>query len=100
MEYLDTTKQGNMYFLLRDKRIGIVYPKTGMVRITPKDRYLNRQNLYQYKMGIVLRRINRREQVVQYYGLRTYKQTIHVPCKTLGEALDLLRDYETKNCKS
>ena len=100
MKVTEVSSCGNIYHKLKDGRIGIVYPKTGTVRVSIKG--LTRQDLRTpynrdngWGGGSTLWRINKREKITTE-NYEYYKVT---PCESVGDCFKLLLDFERKNCE-
>lgn len=89
MKYLRTTKRGAIHYEMSDGRYGAAYP-SGYARVSVKDSTGLYPELYQ---------INKK---VKYSDLPVASMNqvwLRIKERSLNSAIDLLKNYDAKNCK-
>ena len=99
-----------MYYRLKDNRIGVIYPKTGYIRVSPswindpdwKGWYKKRHGSLYYRekvmstKNLTLHQINPVKKVTSPNGNYTYARILF---EDIWQMQKYLREYEQKNCK-
>jgi len=99
-----------MYYRLKDNRIGVIYPKTGYIRISPswindpdwQEWYKKRHGSLYYRDKVMstknlkLYQINPKKKVTSPNGNYTYARILF---EDIWEMEKYLREYEQRNCK-
>lgn len=102
MKHYKTTPKGNLYYRLKTDQVGIIYPKTGMVRVSLP--WVAKAAGFQPVPGR-LHYINKRKQEKHSLGLRTIQGNVveayttgSVPIRysSVDEMKKVLMDYENK----
>ena len=90
MQLTKISKSGTMHFKLSDNREGLVYPKSGYVRVSCKSNSTFRRR------GIKLYQINKKVKYTKSNGNYYYSR---VKINNLLDQLELLYKFNLKNCK-
>ena len=90
MELIEVSKQGNLYFQMNDGRIGIIYPKSGYVRVSRKG--LSRDRIWKWPCR--LWQINK----VANESYRKRNNVSRVLIFSLQEQFKTLVEFNNKNC--
>lgn len=90
MELIEVSEQGNLYFQMSDNRIGIIYPKSGYVRVSSKG--LPRDRIMQWPCR--LWQINK----VANEDYRKRNNVSRVLIFSLQEQFKTLVEFNNKNC--
>lgn len=102
MKHYKTTRQGNLYYRLKTDQVGIIYPKTGMVRVSMP--WQAKAVGFKEVPGR-LYYLNKRKEVEVSLGKRTingnlvegvYTSEKPIPYSSLEEMKQVLRNYENK----
>ena len=88
MKYLRTTKSGALYYEMSDGRYGVAYP-SGYARISVKGQK-TRPELYQ---------INKKVKYQNFPVASMNQVWLRIKECNLNGAVNLLKDYDAKNCK-
>ena len=90
MQLQKISKTGTMHFKLSDNREGLVYPKSGYVRVSCKTIG------FYGRRGIKLYQINKKVSTIDKNGRTRYSR---VKVYNLLEQLQMLYNFNSKNCK-
>lgn len=90
MQLTKISKSGTMHFKLSDNREGLVYPKSGYVRVSCKSQSNFRRR------GIKLYQINKKLKTTNAWGNYSYSR---VKVFNLLDQLQMLYAFNLKNCK-
>ena len=99
-----------MYYRLKDNRIGVIYPKTGYIRVSPswindpewQEWYKKRHGSLHYRdkvmstKNLTLHQINPVKKVTSPNGNYTY---VRILFEDIWKMQEYLKEYEKKNCK-
>jgi hypothetical protein len=89
MKLIEVSKQGNLYFQMSDGRFGIIYPKSGYVRVSGKG--ATRSNMH---FPFRLWQINK----VAKEDYRTKAGVSRVLIPSVKEQFETLLKFDNRNC--
>ena len=94
-----------MYYRLKDNRIGVIYPNTGYIRVSPSwindPEYTKRMqpHVLQRKINstknLILYQINPKKKITSPNGNYTY---VRILFEDIWKMQQYLEEYENKNC--
>ena len=101
------SKTQAMYYRLKDNRIGVIYPNTGYIRVSPSwindTDYTKRMKPHVLKRKInntknlILYQINPKKKITSPNGNYTY---VRILFEDIWKMQQYLEEYEIKNCMS
>jgi hypothetical protein len=91
MKLFKVSRLGNLYFEMSDNRIGVVYPKSGYVRIGVRGVNLYSENYSRVKYY----QLNKKVRKQLDNGRVCYKR---IRIKDVADQMELLLNFDKKNC--